>query len=646
MKFGTHRPSMEALCGVVLTAATYIYFLIFAQFAFLRLIEAAQIQGSAVRIVMAPMAVAGVLGSMLAARFLRGRVVRVALVASFGGCAAAAMLALMAKGTGSFMFVSAMVGGSLSVATVSLAVTLRQLLPSSNLGLLLGMGTGTAYAICNIPAVFAGSPFRQSVVAFGACVIALLLARGLPPLGEPPPANPAKMATAVPIGVLLGAFLALVWLDSASFFILQRTPTLNRFGWADPVLQWSNAGIHLAVAVAAGYLLDRGGAVFVILAAYVCLALAAFLCSAESSIAQLMHWFYASGVSLYSTALVFMPLQGIARGNDEAVARRAGVLYGIAGWGGSTLGIGMAQDLHRIPQWFIVAAGLVLVGEWIWYRNGISRLALNFGIAASAIALLGAAGSNRRMEIPQDVGRTVNFADQVSAGREVYISEGCMHCHSQYVRPNTRDVVWWGPAADPRQTLEQAPPLIGNRRQGPDLMNVGNRRSAAWNRIHLMDPRALVPESKMPSYAYLFRGEGRRGESLLAYLAALGAETIPQRMAVRSEWKLSENAAPFNPAQSTQLFENQCVACHGRTGAGDGKQAVNLGERQPRDLTRAQWQFIPRCENQPDRLQEIARVIKFGVPTTSMPGHETLSDAELLSLARYVESLQRSGHPL
>jgi cytochrome c oxidase cbb3-type subunit 2 len=267
-------------------------------------------------------------------------------------------------------------------------------------------------------------------------------------------------------------------------------------------------------------------------------------------------------------------------------------------------------------------------------------------MAISAIAMSAAVGSSGQTDRSQQPDKAGNFAAQVSAGREVYISEGCMHCHSQYVRPGTHDVVWWGPVAEPGHPLEQVPPLIGNRRQGPDLMNVGNRRSAAWNRIHLMNPRALVPGSKMPSYAYLFRVKERRGEALIAYLSTLGTETIAQRLAVRSEWKLSDDKGLLDLARTAQLFETNCAACHGKSGAGDGKQAINLGERPPRDLTHAQWQFIPRCENQADRLQEIARVIKFGVPTTSMPGHETMSDAELCSLARYVESLQRSVHPL
>ena len=111
--------------------------------------------------------------------------------------------------------------------------------------------------------------------------------------------------------------------------------------------------------------------------------------------------------------------------------------------------------------------------------------------------------------------------DLVSLGREVYVSEGCIHCHSQYVRPVGEDRALWGSPTSVESALSQIPVLIGNRRQGPDLANVGTRRNSGWNRLHLMEPSALVPGSRMPSYRHLFEGDGLRGEALLAYLDSL-----------------------------------------------------------------------------------------------------------------------------
>lgn len=109
-------------------------------------------------------------------------------------------------------------------------------------------------------------------------------------------------------------------------------------------------------------------------------------------------------------------------------------------------------------------------------------------------------------------------------GRQVYIAEGCIHCHSQFIRPRSPDVDVWGPARDPEFSRQQHPALIGNRRQGPDLMNVGARRTREWQRLHLLDPRRVSPGSRMPSYAHLFAPGDLRGEALLDYLDSLGRE--------------------------------------------------------------------------------------------------------------------------
>jgi cytochrome c oxidase cbb3-type subunit 2 len=117
-------------------------------------------------------------------------------------------------------------------------------------------------------------------------------------------------------------------------------------------------------------------------------------------------------------------------------------------------------------------------------------------------------------------------ADLVALGRQVYISEGCIHCHSQFVRPVGQDMEIWGPRTAVEQALSQEPVLIGNRRQGPDLANVGQRRNAGWNRLHLVEPSAIVPGSRMPSYRHLFESNNERGEALLVYLLSLRPSTF------------------------------------------------------------------------------------------------------------------------
>ncbi len=109
----------------------------------------------------------------------------------------------------------------------------------------------------------------------------------------------------------------------------------------------------------------------------------------------------------------------------------------------------------------------------------------------------------------------------IERGRAVYISEGCIHCHSQYSRPESKDIHLYGPqSALPSQN--RGPVLVGNRRQGPDLSTIGLRRVRDWNRRHLIDPAKLTPGSRMPRYKHLFdRKSYGKGEALLDYLESL-----------------------------------------------------------------------------------------------------------------------------
>ena len=89
------------------------------------------------------------------------------------------------------------------------------------------------------------------------------------------------------------------------------------------------------------------------------------------------------------------------------------------------------------------------------------------------------------------------------AGRDVYIREGCYGCHSQMVRPFRSETERYGPYSTAGESVYDRPFQCGSRRTGPDLARVGGRYSDAWHRLHLEDPRALVPESNMPGYPWL-----------------------------------------------------------------------------------------------------------------------------------------------
>jgi len=88
-------------------------------------------------------------------------------------------------------------------------------------------------------------------------------------------------------------------------------------------------------------------------------------------------------------------------------------------------------------------------------------------------------------------------------GRDVYIREGCVGCHSQQIRMLQSEVQRYGPYSLAAESVYDHPFLWGSKRTGPDLARVGKRYSDEWHRIHLRDPRALVPESNMPAYPWL-----------------------------------------------------------------------------------------------------------------------------------------------
>jgi cytochrome c oxidase cbb3-type subunit 2 len=89
------------------------------------------------------------------------------------------------------------------------------------------------------------------------------------------------------------------------------------------------------------------------------------------------------------------------------------------------------------------------------------------------------------------------------AGRDIYVREGCYNCHSQMIRPFRSETERYGPYTTAGETVYDRPFQFGSKRTGPDLARVGGRYSDDWQRLHLMDPRALVPESNMPSYSWL-----------------------------------------------------------------------------------------------------------------------------------------------
>jgi cytochrome c oxidase cbb3-type subunit 2 len=89
------------------------------------------------------------------------------------------------------------------------------------------------------------------------------------------------------------------------------------------------------------------------------------------------------------------------------------------------------------------------------------------------------------------------------AGRDVYLREGCYNCHSQMIRPFQAETLRYGPYSRAGESVYDHPFQWGSKRTGPDLARVGGRYSDEWHRLHLINPRDLVPESVMPAYPWL-----------------------------------------------------------------------------------------------------------------------------------------------
>ena len=89
------------------------------------------------------------------------------------------------------------------------------------------------------------------------------------------------------------------------------------------------------------------------------------------------------------------------------------------------------------------------------------------------------------------------------AGRDIYTREGCYNCHSQMIRPFRAETERYGHYSVAGEFVYDRPFQWGSKRTGPDLARVGGRYSDEWHRVHLDDPRAVVPESNMPGYPWL-----------------------------------------------------------------------------------------------------------------------------------------------
>jgi cbb3-type cytochrome c oxidase subunit II len=608
--------------GACLVAITYVYFLIFAQFAFIHRLAALGIAGTHLKSVMAAMAAGGILFSLLTPRLNLFPSPGLRLRIGLGLSGIAALLALLPLGSAASIAVALLIGVGLGILTVTLVTHLRAFTGEKHGIFKIGLGTGLGYLLCNIPFFFSATPEVQAASASLLCLagIAIIPSNRI----TNAPSHTTEPAAATPFLLVVACFAALVWLDSAAFFIIQNTASLKAGTWQGASHLWANGLLHLGAAIFSAWLLRRRGLSFVLIAAFLALGFACLLLLNARALPASV--FYPVGVSLYSVALIAYPSLLSPASSTAKRGRQAGWIYAIAGWSASALGIGMGQNLGHVPPAFVAGAGAVILLPLLLrvFRHRLREFAL-----VAAVLLVALVVYFIEPAVP-----VVASLSPVERGRLVYISEGCINCHSQYVRPNTADVLMWGPVESLAELRRERPPLIGNRRQGPDLAEVGARRSPLWLKAHFFNPREVSGASIMPSYRFLFRDQ--RGNDLVAYLASLRGPGTPQHIAEQKQWRLPASViADANPADGERLYARYCATCHnanGRTRVAWQSEFIE----EPAVLAAGAFKGSQSANSAASRIDQLARIIKFGIPNSDMTGHEYLSDKDIAFLSLWL----------
>lgn len=203
----------------------------------------------------------------------------------------------------------------------------------------------------------------------------------------------------------------------------------------------------------------------------------------------------------------------------------------------------------------------------------------------------------------------VELTESELKGLKIYISEGCVACHTQQVRNIEMDQIWGDRPSIPSDYYysknrmdiwRQSPSLLGSERTGPDLTNVGVRQPAAqWHLLHLYNPRSVVGESVMPAYPWLFEEKSKTQDSdvvvpvppqflgyektkiiatqdaldLVAYLQTLKQAPMPSASnpefipSVRRKDSVQPDQKSILP-DGKQLYMQTCAACHQANGQG------------------------------------------------------------------------------
>lgn len=214
-------------------------------------------------------------------------------------------------------------------------------------------------------------------------------------------------------------------------------------------------------------------------------------------------------------------------------------------------------------------------------------------IGLSYLAAIGPALSARHHSEPLPGSRPMSDLERQGLG--VYLSEGCVYCHTQQVRPLPQDTLRYGRASRPDDFARiapqgfwrQAPRVLGTERTGPDLTNIGVRQpSEVWQYIHLYQPRSVVPGSVMPAFPWLFaaRSAAAPGDVVVplppsvapargVVVARPAAQALVAYLISLQQTPIEADTAAAAPASSghdvgAAIYETRCSSCHQPSGEG------------------------------------------------------------------------------
>jgi mono/diheme cytochrome c family protein len=237
------------------------------------------------------------------------------------------------------------------------------------------------------------------------------------------------------------------------------------------------------------------------------------------------------------------------------------------------------------------------------------------------------------------------YSSEQARGRELFYSNGCNYCHTQYVRAEDTAM---GPVSEGGNYVFDNPMILGSERTGPDLSYVGHKRSEAWEVEHLKDPRQFSPLSIMPSFEFLPEEDLR---AIAAYLFYLGDQVAQERMILPPDvYAGVTNPIPSllikqNPDQpqgwatweaaglqeGKELYVNYCLTCHGCAGNGLGSYAGTLA------VTPANYKQEP-FRSMPD--DQWFWHVSEGVPGTVMPPwKESLTEEQRWKVIGYIQQV-------